>query len=69
MQVKIEDLSSIKKQLSFEIPKATIAKELDKAYNDLKKKADIKGFRKEKSPERFLRTDFQKMFMPMWRPA
>jgi trigger factor len=58
MQVNIEDLSSIKKKLSFEIPKETVAKALDKAYNDLKKKADIKGFRKGKIPRKVLENRF-----------
>ena len=58
MQVKIEDQSSVKKVLSFEIPKETIAKELDKAYADLKKKADIKGFRKGKIPRKVLENRF-----------
>jgi len=58
MQVKIEDQSSIKKVLSFEIPKETISKELNKAYADLKKKADIKGFRKGKIPRKVLENRF-----------
>ncbi len=58
MQVKIEDQSSVKKVLSFEIPKETIAKELNKAYADLKKKADIKGFRKGKIPRKVLENRF-----------
>ena len=58
MQVNIEDLSSVKKKLSFEIPKETVAKELDKAYNELKKKADIKGFRKGKIPRKVLENRF-----------
>ncbi len=58
MQVKIEDKSSVKKVLSFEIPKEAVAKELDKAYNDLKKKADIKGFRKGKVPRKVLENRF-----------
>ncbi|WP_321495339.1 trigger factor [uncultured Desulfobacter sp.] len=58
MQVKIEDQSSIKKVLSFEIPKETISKELDKAYADLKKNADIKGFRKGKVPRKVLENRF-----------
>ena len=58
MQVKIEDQSSIKKVLSFEIPKETISKELDKAYAELKKKADIKGFRKGKIPRKVLENRF-----------
>ena len=58
MQVKIEDQSSIKKVLSFEIPKETISKELNKAYAELKKKADIKGFRKGKVPRKVLENRF-----------
>ncbi len=58
MQVKIEDQSSVKKVLSFEIPKEKVAKELDKAYNELKKNADIKGFRKGKIPRKVLENRF-----------
>ncbi len=58
MQVKIEDQSSIKKKLSFEIPKEKITKELNKAYNELKKNADIKGFRKGKIPRKVLENRF-----------
>ncbi|MDZ7667796.1 MAG: trigger factor [Desulfotignum sp.] len=60
MQVKIEDKSTVKKVLSFEIPKEKVAKELDKAYNELKKKADIKGFRKGKIPRKVLENRFSK---------
>lgn len=60
MQVKIEDQSSVKKVLSFEIPKEKIAKELTKAYNELKKNADIKGFRKGKIPRKVLENRFSK---------
>ncbi|MBU1195659.1 MAG: trigger factor [Proteobacteria bacterium] len=60
MQVKIEDKSSVKKVLSFEILKEDIAKELDSAYNELKKKADVKGFRKGKIPRKVLENRFAK---------
>ncbi len=60
MQVKIEDKSSVKKVLSFEIPKESVTKEIDKAYNELKKKADIKGFRKGKIPRKVLENRFAK---------
>ncbi|MFO7913504.1 MAG: trigger factor [Desulfotignum sp.] len=60
MQVKIEDKSSVKKVLSFEIPKEKVVKELDRAYNELKKKADIKGFRKGKIPRKVLENRFSK---------
>jgi trigger factor len=58
MQVKIEEQSSVKKVLSFEIPKEKVAKELNKAYNELKKNADIKGFRKGKIPRKVLENRF-----------
>lgn len=60
MQVKIEDKSTVKKVLSFEIPKETLAKELDDAYKELKKTADIKGFRKGKIPRKVLENRFSK---------
>ncbi len=58
MQVKIEDKSSVKKVLSFEIPKEKVIKELDKAYNELKKNANVKGFRKGKVPRKVLENRF-----------
>ena len=60
MPVKIEDKSSVKKVLSFEISKEDITKELNIAYNDLKKKADVKGFRKGKVPRKVLENRFSK---------
>lgn len=60
MQVKIEDKSSVKKLMAFEISKEDVAKELDKAYNELKKKADVKGFRKGKIPRKVLENRFSK---------
>ncbi|MBU8911002.1 MAG: trigger factor [Desulfobacterales bacterium] len=60
MQVKIEDKSSVKKVLSFEISKEDVAKELNIAYKELKKKADVKGFRKGKIPRKVLENRFSK---------
>jgi trigger factor len=60
MQVKIEDKSSVKKVLSFEISKEDVTKELNTAYNALKKKADVKGFRKGKIPRKVLENRFSK---------
>jgi trigger factor len=60
MQFTVEDLSSVKKVLHIEIPEAEITSELDKAYNDLKKTAKIKGFRPGKAPRRVLQRIYQK---------
>lgn len=60
MQVKIEEKSSVKKVFFFEIPKKDVEKELNKAYNELKKSANIKGFRKGKIPRKVLENRFSK---------
>ena len=50
MQVSVEDINSVKKTLHIEIPEETVVQELDKAYNKLRKKAKVKGFRPGKVP-------------------
>lgn len=50
MHVSVEDINSVKKTLHIEIPEETVTKELDKAYNELRKKAKVKGFRPGKVP-------------------
>ena len=50
MQVSVEDINSVKKTLHIEIPEADVARELDKAYNELRKKAKVRGFRPGKVP-------------------
>jgi trigger factor len=50
MQVSVEDINSVKKTLHIEIPEADVMRELDKAYNELKKRAKVKGFRPGKVP-------------------
>jgi trigger factor len=60
MQVSVEDINSVKKTLHIEIPEADVVSELDKAYNELKKKAKIKGFRPGKVPRSVLVRLFKK---------
>ena len=60
MQVTVEDKSNVTKVLHFEVPHADVARELDQAYNELKKSADIKGFRKGKVPRKVLENKFSK---------
>lgn len=50
MKVEINDLSSVKKKLEFELPGERIAEKMDKAFGRLRKKAKIKGFRPGKAP-------------------
>ena len=50
MNVKVEDISSVKKQLSFEVPATRVDEEIESAYKKLAKTAKIKGFRQGKVP-------------------
>lgn len=58
MQVKIEDVSPVKKMLSFEISPEKVAAELDAYYAEIGKQADLKGFRKGKVPRSVLEQKF-----------
>ena len=60
MQVTVEDLSPVKKRLHVEIPEDRVTKELDLAYNQLKKTARVKGFRKGKTPRSVLERVYKK---------
>jgi trigger factor len=54
MDVKIETLSSVKKQLSFEISAEQVGAEIEKVYQKIGKTAKIKGFRPGKVPRHLL---------------
>ena len=60
MTFKVEDVSSVKKTLRIEIPREEVVQELDKAYNQLKKSAKVKGFRPGKVPRTVLERMFKK---------
>ena len=60
MSFKVEDVSSVKKTLHIEIPQDEVVRELDKAYNQLKKSAKVKGFRPGKVPRSVLERMFKK---------
>ena len=60
MPFKVEDVSSVKKTLHIEIPQDEVVRELDKAYNQLKKSAKVKGFRPGKVPRSVLERMFKK---------
>jgi trigger factor len=59
MKASVEEISSIKKKISVEIPEDQIAKEVDSFYRDLGKKAKIKGFRPGKVPRNILERYFK----------
>jgi len=54
MNVQIEDISSVKKVLTIEIPEKIVTRELNSAYKEMNKNARVKGFRKGKVPRSVL---------------
>jgi trigger factor len=59
MKASVEEISSIKKKVSIEIPEDQVAKEVESFYKDLGKKAKIKGFRPGKVPRDILERYFK----------
>ena len=59
MKINVEQLSEVKKKVHVEIPVEEVAKEVDSAYEDLRKKAKIKGFRPGKVPRGILERYFK----------
>jgi len=57
--VTIEDVSSVKKKFSFDIPWVSVKEELESAYRVVGKKAKIKGFRAGKIPRKVLETYYR----------
>ena len=60
MKVTVEDQSSVKKVLHIEVPEEEVVRELDSAYQQLKKTAKIKGFRPGKAPRGILERLYRK---------
>jgi len=57
--VKIDDISTVKKKLSFDIPWADVKNELDAVYRKVGKKAKIKGFRPGRIPRGLLEVHYR----------
>ena len=60
MQITVDDISSIKKTLRVEISREEVTKEIDKAYDEIRRTAKIKGFRPGKTPRSILEKMFKK---------
>jgi trigger factor len=59
MKANVEEISSVKRRISVEIPEDEVVKEVDSFYKDLGKKAKIKGFRPGKVPRNILERYFK----------
>ena len=58
MKTSIEDLSSVKKKLLIEIESREVDNELNRAFEQLRKRAEIPGFRRGKVPRKILERHF-----------
>ncbi|GAB7027290.1 trigger factor [Geotalea toluenoxydans] len=58
MQISVESLTSVKKKINFEIPAARVASEVEKVYDEIRKHAAIKGFRKGKVPKDIIKKHY-----------
>jgi len=54
MNVKVEEVSSIRKKLSFELNADQVGEEIRRAYGEIARTAKVKGFRKGKVPPKVL---------------
>ena len=61
MQVKVEAMSKIKKKITFEIPVERVESEIDNAFEEIRKRAAIKGFRKGKAPRSYIEKHYVAM--------
>jgi len=57
--ILVEDLSVVKKKITFEVPEEKMTSLLDAEYRDLKRNVQIKGFRKGKVPLNILRSYYK----------
>jgi trigger factor len=58
MQVQVEDISSVQKKITIEIPAERVNKEIDKAYSAIQKKAKLQGFRPGKAPMQLIKRTY-----------
>ncbi len=59
MEIVVENVSDLGRKLTITLPEDMVGKELDKAYNKLKKDVRIKGFRRGKIPKSVLEKNYR----------
>jgi len=59
MKIQVEKLSPVEKKVTVEIEAAEVAKEIDRAYTALGRRAKLRGFRPGKAPRTVLERNFK----------
>jgi len=57
--IQVEELSAVKKKITFEVPEDRYLEVVNSEYQDLRKNADVKGFRRGKVPLSILKGFFR----------
>ena len=57
--IQVEDLSAVRKKVTFEVPQDRVSETLEAQYKDLKKNAQLKGFRRGKVPMEIIKNLFK----------
>lgn len=57
-ELNVEEVSQVRRSLSFTVPDSVVNKELDKAFRSMRRQAQLPGFRKGKVPLRLLEARF-----------
>ena len=58
MQVHVEDISSVQKKITIEIPSERVDAEIEKVYAGIQKKAKLQGFRPGKAPMQLIKRTY-----------
>ncbi|NLX13070.1 MAG: trigger factor [Phycisphaerales bacterium] len=58
VDVRVEDLGTLRKKLTITVPRDSLSEQLDKQYNELRKEAQVPGFRRGRAPRRLLEKRF-----------
>ncbi len=58
MDVSVEEISGLTRELRISLPAGTVGRELDKAFDKLKREVSLKGFRRGKVPRTVLEKNF-----------
>lgn len=58
MQVHVEDISTVQKKITIEIPAVRVNEEINKAYAAIQKKAKLQGFRPGKAPMQLIKRTY-----------
>ncbi len=59
MQVQVEEINSVKRKISVEVPVDRVNAEIEKVYAGIQKKATLSGFRKGKAPMQMIKKHYR----------